>query len=81
VSKWLQRDLIRRVEGLGLPLTAVVPDKTPAQDASSGKSMDDNARDSMGAWGIMVSRKHAGATSGRATPSRPSPPCGGSHRV
>jgi hypothetical protein len=27
VSKWLRRDLIRRVEGLGLPVTAIVPRK------------------------------------------------------
>jgi hypothetical protein len=27
-SKWLRRDLVRRVEGLGLPVTAVQPQRT-----------------------------------------------------
>jgi hypothetical protein len=33
VSTWLRRDLIRRVEGLGLPVTAIVP--RSRSDASS----------------------------------------------
>ena len=30
-SKWLRRDLVRKVEGLGLPVTAVMPRQTSQQ--------------------------------------------------
>lgn len=30
-SKWLRRDLVRRVEGLGLPVTAVLPEPSGEQ--------------------------------------------------
>jgi hypothetical protein len=38
VSKWLRRDLIRRVERLGLPVTAIVPDehKNPVLIVTAG---------------------------------------------
>jgi hypothetical protein len=41
VSKWLRRDLIRRVEALGLPVTAIVPRKPGDQsvDATLGAGM------------------------------------------
>jgi hypothetical protein len=41
VSKWLRRDLIRRVEGLGLPVTAIVPRKAGDEsiDATLGAGM------------------------------------------
>jgi hypothetical protein len=38
VSKWLRRDLIRRVEGLGLPVTAIVP--RTAGDTSIDASLE-----------------------------------------
>ena len=31
-SKWLRRDLVRKVEGLGLPVTAILPRQTTEQD-------------------------------------------------
>jgi hypothetical protein len=30
-SQWLRRDLVRKIEGLGLPVTAVMPRKTTQQ--------------------------------------------------
>jgi hypothetical protein len=42
VSKWLRRDLVRRVRGLGLPTTAIIPGERPR------RSLDDFAMDSMG---------------------------------
>jgi hypothetical protein len=31
-SKWLRRDLIRRIEGLGVPITAIVPRQKSVRD-------------------------------------------------
>jgi hypothetical protein len=39
-SKWLRRDLVRKVEGLGLPVTAVMPRKTAQQGITDRKDFD-----------------------------------------
>ena len=31
-SKWLRRDLVRRIEGLGLPVTTVIPTRKSLRD-------------------------------------------------
>ena len=38
-SKWLRRDLVRKVEGLGLPVTAVMP-RAAAQGITDTKAFD-----------------------------------------
>jgi hypothetical protein len=48
-SKWLRRDLIRRVAGLGLPVTAVVPD-----DGMTNKKAVKQMLDGAGSGGGMA---------------------------
>ena len=47
-SKWLRRDLIRRVESLGLPVTAVVPRRT---SLIGDLESDDTTRALIAGWG------------------------------
>jgi hypothetical protein len=44
-SKWLRRDLVHRIRGLGLPVTAIIPGERPR------RSLDDTAMDAMGMTG------------------------------
>jgi hypothetical protein len=63
-SKWLRRDLIRRVEGLGLPVLAIVPRK------AGDTSLDATAEAMMGheAW---APKKGVGPTGPRAGEQHP----------
>src|SRR3954447_25299314 len=45
ISKWLHRDLVHRVRGLGLPVTAIIPGDRPR------RSLDDMADDAMAMTG------------------------------
>jgi hypothetical protein len=59
-SQWLRRDLTRRVERLGRPVTVVVADDEPPAGGSAApvKSIDHTAADMLGAWQIMLPRDH-----------------------
>jgi hypothetical protein len=48
-SKWLRRDLIRRVHGLGLPVTPIVPRQKSVRDTI--EDSDDVTRNLIGGFG------------------------------
>jgi hypothetical protein len=58
VSKWLRRDLVRRVEGLGLPVTAIVPRKV------GDASIDATLEAGMGAVGRAMTAGESWAPKG-----------------
>jgi len=45
ISKWLHRDLVHRIGGLGLPVTAIIPGDRPK------RGLDGIAEDAMGMTG------------------------------
>jgi hypothetical protein len=56
----VRRDLVHRVESLGVPVTAIVPEEERPYHEQPGnagnKSMDHNVADLMGAWTMMLPR-------------------------
>lgn len=57
-SQWLRQDLVRRIERLGLPVTAVIGDDEPreGQNDAARKSIDDDAAELLGAFQILLPR-------------------------
>lgn len=60
VSKWLKRDLIRRVEGLGLPVTAIVP-KAPRMSREDAMLLAGAAGANVGDIGLGGARPPEGS--------------------
>ena len=60
VSKWLRRDLIRRVQGLGLPVTAIVP-KAARMSGEDAMLLAGAAGAGVGDFGASVARRPEGS--------------------